>query len=46
MYGLEVCKSFHFEDSFLKKAHNLRRKYDKNQESTLKSKKSRYNAKN
>ena len=45
MYGLEVCKSFHFEDSFLKKAHNLRRKYDKNQESTLKSKKSRYNAK-
>ncbi len=45
MYGLEVCKSFHFKDSFLKKAHNLRRKYDKNKESKLKLKKSKYNAK-
>ena len=45
MYGLEVCKSFHFEEDFLTKAHSLRRKYDKNKESKLKSKKTRYNAK-
>ena len=45
MYGLEVCKSFHFKEDFLTKAHSLRRKYDKNKESKLKSKKSKYNAK-
>ena len=45
MYGLEVCKSFHFEESFLEKAHALRRKYDKKSTSKLKLKKSRYNAK-
>ena len=45
MYGLEVCKSFHFEESFLEKAHSLRRKYDKSAKSKLKSKKSKYNAK-
>ena len=45
MYGLEVCKSFHFEESFLEKAHSIRRKYDKSTKSKLKSKKSKYNAK-
>jgi len=45
MYGLEVCKSFHFEESFLENAHALRRKYDKKSTSKLKLKKSRYNAK-
>ena len=45
MYGLEVCKSFHFSENFLEKAHGLRRKYDKKTKSKLKSKKSKYNAK-
>ena len=45
MYGLEVCKSFHFKQDFLHKAHMLRTKYDKTKQSKLKSKKTKYNAK-
>ena len=44
MYGLEVCKSFHFGTKFLESAHKLRRKYE-GSESSLKSKKTRYSAK-
>ena len=44
MYGLEVCKSFDFSKEFLTGAHQIRRKYNKNNLSGLERKKSRYNS--
>ena len=44
MYGLEVCKSLHLPDDFLEFAHNIRRKYKK-EEGILSFNTSRFNAK-
>ena len=35
MYGLEVCKSLHLEDSFLEMAYGIRNKYDQTGENGL-----------
>ena len=45
MYGLEVCKSLHLDDAFLKKAYEIRSKYFPETRSELQQKKSKYNAK-
>jgi DNA mismatch repair protein MutS len=45
MYGLEVCKSLHLPDNFLKKAFDLRRKYKKEERSVLEQKTSHFNSK-
>jgi len=45
MYGLEVCKSLHLPDKFLKSAHAIRNKYCKMNSSILEYKSSRYNSK-
>lgn len=45
MYGLEVCKSLSLPDTFLKRAHDIRSKYDTREKSWLKESSSRYNSK-
>lgn len=45
MYGLEVCKALALPDDFLKRAHYLRNKYNKNSENILDLNESRYNSK-
>tara|TARA_Y100001958_G_scaffold319_1_gene227 strand:- start:14882 stop:18142 length:3261 start_codon:yes stop_codon:yes gene_type:complete len=45
MYGLEVCKSLHLPDDFLKRAHYLRNKYNGTQQNILGQKVSHFNAK-
>ena len=45
MYGLEVCKSLHLPDKFLKNAYELRRKYNKNERGILENKTSHFNSK-
>ena len=44
MYGLEVCKSLHLPDKFLKHAHSIRNKYNKKTSSILSYKTSQYNS--
>ena len=45
MYGLEVCKSLHLPDAFLKRAHYLRTKYNDSQKNILHQKTSHFNTK-
>ena len=45
MYGLEVCKSLHLPDDFLKRAHYLRTKYNNSQRNILRQKTCHFNAK-
>ncbi len=45
MYGLEVCKSLHLPDKFLKNAYDIRRKYKKEERSVLEQKPSHFNRK-
>ena len=45
MYGIEVCKSFDFPETFIDKTYELRNKYNKKLCGTLKKKKSKYNSK-
>lgn len=45
MYGLEVCKSLHLPDDFLRRAHYLRTKYNDTQQNILSQKPSHFNAK-
>ena len=44
MYGLEVCRSLHLPDDFLKYANEIRLKYRNNEESILSAKPSKYNS--
>ena len=44
-YGLEVCKSLSLPDDFLKYAHELRKKYEVQEEDMLLQKPSSYNSK-
>jgi DNA mismatch repair protein MutS len=44
MYGLEVCKSLHLPDTFLKRAHDIRMKYHTEQRSILSLVPSHFNA--
>ena len=45
MYGLEVCKALQLPDSFLKRAHEIRKKYNPRDKTVNEMKKSRYNSK-
>jgi DNA mismatch repair protein MutS len=45
MYGLEVCRSLHLPEDFLKYANEIRLKYRNNDQSILSTKPSKYNAK-
>ena len=45
MYGLEVCKALHLPDKFLTRAHELRNKYEPDNNIILDQKQSRYNSK-
>lgn len=45
MYGLEVCKSLHLDQEFLKIAYGIRSKYFPDTKTELDSKSSKYNAK-
>jgi DNA mismatch repair protein MutS len=45
MYGLEVCRSLHLPEDFLKYANEIRLKYRNNDQSILSAKPSKYNAK-
>jgi DNA mismatch repair protein MutS len=45
MYGLEVCKSLHLPEDFLKYANDIRLKYRNNEQSILSAKTSKYNCK-
>jgi DNA mismatch repair protein MutS len=45
MYGLEVCRSLHLPEDFLKYANEIRLKYRNNEQSILSAKQSKYNAK-
>ena len=45
MYGLEVCRSLHLPEDFLKYANEIRLKYRNNEQSILSAKPSKYNAK-
>lgn len=45
MYGLEVCKSLHLPEDFLKYANDIRLKYRNNEQSILSAKTSKYNSK-
>ena len=45
MYGLEVCRSLHLPEDFLKYANEIRLKYRNNEQSILSTKPSKYNAK-
>ena len=44
MYGLEVCKSLNLPNDFLKRAHDIRMKYNTTQVNILNQKNSRYNS--
>ena len=44
MYGLEVCKSLHLPDAFLRRAHDIRMKYNEEQQSVLSYSPSHFNA--
>lgn len=44
MYGLEVCKSLNLPDDFLRRAHDIRMKYNKSSQTLLSQKKSHFNA--
>ena len=44
MYGLEVCKSLHLPDAFLQRAHDIRMKYNEEQQSVLSYSPSHFNA--
>jgi DNA mismatch repair protein MutS len=44
MYGLEVCRSLHLPEDFLKYANEIRLKYRNNEQSILSAKPSKYNA--
>lgn len=45
MYGLEVCKSLHLPDDFIKSAYEIRTKYNAEYKSILSLKTSQYNSK-
>jgi DNA mismatch repair protein MutS len=45
MYGLEVCKSLNLPQSFLQRAHEIRRKYNPEQQNNLALSSSHFNAK-
>jgi DNA mismatch repair protein MutS len=45
MYGLEVCRSLHLPEDFLKYANEIRLKYRNNDQSLFSAKTSKYNAK-
>jgi DNA mismatch repair protein MutS len=45
MYGLEVCKSLHLPDEFIKSAYEIRTKYYAENQNILSLKTSQYNAK-
>jgi DNA mismatch repair protein MutS len=45
MYGLEVCRSLHLPEDFLKYANEIRLKYRNNDQSILSTKPSKYNSK-
>ena len=45
MYGLEVCRSLHLPEDFLKYANEIRLKYRNSEQSILSTKPSKYNAK-
>lgn len=45
MYGLEVCRSLHLPEDFLKYANEIRLKYRNNEQSILSAKTSNYNSK-
>ena len=45
MYGLEVCKSLHLPEEFLRSAHRLRNKYKQINHNVLDWKKSHFNSK-
>ena len=45
MYGLEVCRSLHLPEDFLKYANEIRLKYRNNEQSILSVKTSNYNSK-
>ena len=45
MYGLEVCRSLHLPEDFLKYANEIRLKYRNSEQSILSAKPSKYNAK-
>ena len=45
MYGLEVCRSLHLPEDFLKYANEIRLKYRNNEQSILSAKPCKYNAK-
>ena len=45
MYGLEVCKSLSLDDDFLKRAHEIRCKYNDDVLHLLDAKKSHFNSK-
>lgn len=45
IYGLEVCKSLHLDDTFLEKAYGIRNKYNPETRGILSNKLSTYNAK-
>ena len=45
IYGLEVCKSLHMPDDFLKRAHEIRRYIHPEEKEVMLSDKSRYNGK-
>lgn len=44
IYGLEVCKSLHLDDTFLEKAYDIRNKYYPETRGILSNKQSVYNA--
>ena len=44
MYGLEVCKSLNLPTDFLKRAHDIRMKYNKSSQTLLSQKSSHFNA--
>ena len=44
MYGLEVCRSLHLPEDFLKYANEIRLKYRNSEQSILSTKPSKYNA--
>jgi len=45
MYGLEVCRSLHLPEDFLKYANEIRLKYRNNEQSIISAKTSNYNSK-
>lgn len=45
MYGLEVCKSLNLPDAFLKRAHDIRMKYNKDKQNILSLSPTHFNSK-